>query len=143
MRGGVRLTLLRATDPGRVKEGLGSLPGVHAGLPIVSLEVWADQRQIVHRLAVTFRGTEIVNTGRPVSKAATQRVKQAQRALKKLLGQYRQSGKRPPASRLNAALNRVLQDRAAAAHHPPAHDPRLRARLNRRPRAVIGAGQRP
>jgi hypothetical protein len=87
--------MLRATDPGRVKGGLGSLPGVHAGLPVVSLEVWADQHQIVHRVAVTFRGTERVNTGKPVSEAATQEVKQAPRALKKLLGQYRQTGSGP------------------------------------------------
>jgi hypothetical protein len=37
------------------------MPGVHAGLPVMSLEVWADQHQIVHRVAVTFRGTERVS----------------------------------------------------------------------------------
>jgi len=60
MRGGVRLSVLRATDPGRVRS-FRFLPGVHSGGPVVSLEVWADRHQVVHRMAITFRGTERVD----------------------------------------------------------------------------------
>jgi hypothetical protein len=69
MRGGVRLSVLRATDPGRVKS-FRFLPGTHAVGPVVSLEVWADRHHVGHRMAVTFRGTLKVDTGKPVSKAA-------------------------------------------------------------------------
>jgi hypothetical protein len=109
MRGGVRLSVLQATVPGRVKT-FRFLPGVHpGGLPVVSLEVWADRQQVVHRMAITFRGTERVDTGKPVSKAATRELRQAEGAWRKLLRQYRQTGKRAPASVWNAAQNRVLQ----------------------------------
>ena len=109
MRGGVPLTVLRATDPGRVKI-FRFLPGVHpGGLPVVSLEVWADRRQVVHRMAITFRGTLRVDTGKPVSQAATRALRRAESAWRKLLHQYQRTGKRGPASVWNAAQNRVLQ----------------------------------
>lgn len=109
MRGGVRLSVLRATAPGRVKT-FRFLPGANTGgLPVVSLEVWADRHQVVHRMAITFRGTERVDTGKPVSKAATRDLRQAKDAWRKLLRQYRQTGKRAPASVWNAAQNRVFQ----------------------------------
>ena len=110
VRGGVRLTLLRATEPGRVKEGLGSLPGLHTGLPVVSLEVWADQHQVVHRLAVTFRGTLRVDTGKPVSQAAVRELRRAEDVWRTLRRHYQQTGKRGPARQWFAAWNRVSQD---------------------------------
>ena len=109
MRGGVRLTLLRATAPGRVKS-FRFLPGVHpGGLPVVSLDVWADRHQVVHRMAITFRGTERVDTGKPVSQARTRELRQAESTWRKLLHHYQRTGKRGPASVWNAAHNRVLQ----------------------------------
>jgi hypothetical protein len=109
MRGGVRLTLLLATTPGQVKS-YRFLPGVHTGgLPVESLEVWADRHQVVHRMAITFRGAIKVDTGKPVSKAATRELRQAESAWRKLLQRYRKTGNRPPASVSNAALDRVQQ----------------------------------
>jgi hypothetical protein len=109
MRGGVRLTVLRATDPGRVKI-FRFLPGVHpGGLPVVSLEVWADRHQVVHRMAITFRGIVRVDTGKPVSKAATRELRRAESAWRKLFHQYQRTGKRGPASVWNAVRNRLLQ----------------------------------
>ncbi|MGH3123648.1 MAG: hypothetical protein ACRDND_21885 [Streptosporangiaceae bacterium] len=109
MRDGVWLTLLRATDPGRVKI-FRFLPGVHpGGLPVVSLEVWADRHHLVHRMAITFRGTIRVDTGKPVSKAATRELRRAESTWRKLFHQYQRTGKRGPASVWNAARNRVLQ----------------------------------
>jgi hypothetical protein len=109
MRGSVRLTVLRAADPGRVKI-FRFLPGVHpGGLPVVSLEVWADRQQVVHRMAITFRGTVSVDTGKPVSKAATRALRRAESAWRKLFHQYQRTGKRSPASVWNVARNRVMQ----------------------------------
>jgi hypothetical protein len=109
VRGGVRLTLLRATAPGRVKS-FRFLPGVHPGvLPVVSLDVWADRHQIVHRMAITFRGTLTVDTGKPVSKAATRELRRAESAWRKLFHQYQKTRKRGPASVWNATRNRVQQ----------------------------------
>ena len=108
-RGGARLTVLQATDPGRVKI-FRFLPGVHpGGLPVVSLEVWADRHQVVHRMAITFRGAIRVDTGKPASKAATRRLRRAESAWRKLFHQYQRTGKRGPASVWNAVRNRVLQ----------------------------------
>lgn len=108
MRGGVRLSVLRATDPGRVKS-FRFLPGVHpGGLLVVSLEVWADRHQIVHRMAITFRGTLRVDTGKPASKAATRELRRAESGWRKLFHRYQRTGNRGPASVWNAARNRVL-----------------------------------
>jgi hypothetical protein len=109
MRGGVRLSVLRATDPGRVKS-FRFLPGVHpGGLPVVSLEVWADLHQVVRRMAITFRGTLKVDTGKPVSKAATRELRRAESAWRKLFHRYQRTGKRGPLSVWNATRNRVQQ----------------------------------
>ncbi|HZC60723.1 MAG TPA: hypothetical protein VE464_03695 [Streptosporangiaceae bacterium] len=107
MRGGVRLSVLRATDPGRVR-GFRFLPGVHSGGLVVSLEVWADRHQVVHRMAITFRSTERVDTGKPVSKAATRELRRAESAWRKLFHRYLRTGKRGPASVWNAARDRVV-----------------------------------
>ena len=109
MRGRVRLAVLRATDPGRVKI-FRFLPGVHpGGLPVVSLEVWAGRDQVVHRMAITFQGAIRVDTGKPVSKAATRELRRAESAWRKLFHHYQRTGKRGPARVWNAARNRVLQ----------------------------------
>jgi hypothetical protein len=70
--GGVRLKVLRATDPGRLTRR-DLLPVVYtSGQPVASLEVWVDRHGVVHRMAFTFRapGTRIM-LSKPVSKAAS------------------------------------------------------------------------
>jgi hypothetical protein len=68
------------------------LPGVHpGGLPVVSLEVWADWHQVVHRMAITFRGTIRIDTGNPVSKAATRGLRRAENAWRKCTSTQRVS----------------------------------------------------
>jgi hypothetical protein len=53
--GGVRLTVLRAAGPGRLTRRA-LLPAVFtSGQPVASLDVWADQHGVVHRVAFTFR----------------------------------------------------------------------------------------
>ena len=109
MRGGVRLTVLRATAPGRVNS-FRWLPGLYPGtLPVVSLEVWADRQQVVHHLAITFRGTIKVDTGKPVSKAATRDLRRAESAWRNLFHRYQRTGKRGPPSVWNATRSRVQQ----------------------------------
>jgi hypothetical protein len=83
-RGGVPLTVLRAAAPGCVTS-FRWLPGLYPGtLPVVSLEVWADRQQVVHHMAITFRGTIKVDTGKPVSKAATRELRRAQSVWRNL-----------------------------------------------------------
>jgi hypothetical protein len=75
----------------------------------VSLEVWADRHQVVHRMAMTFRGTLRVDTGKPVSKAATRELRRAESAWGRLFRQYQKTGKRGPLSVWNATRDRVPQ----------------------------------
>jgi hypothetical protein len=108
--GGTRLAVLRATDPGRLTRR-GLVPVAYtSGQPVVSLEVWVDRQQVVHRMAFTFRapGFRIALTT-PVSEAALQKVQQAKRALERIIreGQHAaQAGKRPDNRRLDVALRR-------------------------------------
>jgi hypothetical protein len=110
VRGGVRLTVLRATAPGRVKSFRWLPGGVYPGtLPVVSLVVWADRQQVVHRMAITFHGAIKVDTGKPVSKAATRELRRAESAWRTLFHRYQRTGKRGPLSVWDATRNRVQQ----------------------------------
>jgi hypothetical protein len=114
MRGGVRLAVLRATAPGRVKT-FRWLPGVYPGvLPVTSLELWTDRHQVVHHMAITFRGTIWVDTGKPVSKAAARELRRAETAWRTLFHRYQRTGKRGPLSVWNATRNRDQQARQNA-----------------------------
>jgi hypothetical protein len=70
MIGGLRLTVLRATDPGRLTQR-DLLPvmwtsGEHVG----SLEVWVDRQGVVHRMAFTFRAPGEIAPARPAAPTA-------------------------------------------------------------------------
>lgn len=72
--GGVRLKVLRATDPGRLTRRT-LLPAMYtSGQPVAALEVWVDQLGIVHRMAFTFRAPGGIALSKPVSKAASRKL---------------------------------------------------------------------
>jgi hypothetical protein len=76
-------------------------------------------QQVVYRMAITFRGTLKVDTGKPVSKAATRELRRAQRAWT----DFSTSTGRPGSGSL-------LHDGPPAAHHrSPPRDTHLPARL--------------
>jgi hypothetical protein len=82
--GGVRLTVLRATDPaGLTRHGL--LPVMYtSGQPVTSLTVWADQQGVVHRLAFTFSAPGVIALTTPVSQAALRKYHRAENFLPRL-----------------------------------------------------------
>lgn len=115
--GGIRLKVLRAADPGRVThlKALTELPGVNSyGEHVTSLQVWVDQHQVVHRMAITFSGPiHMLDPTKPVSKAAVEAYLQARRAVARLERQrdryHAQAGKWPPRGPLLTASNREDQ----------------------------------
>ena len=110
MRGDVRLTLLRVHRLRAAVKSFRFLPGVHpGGLTVKSLDVQADRHQVVHRMAITFRGTLRVDTGKPVSKAATRELRRAESAWRTLFHRYQRTGKRGPLRVWNATRDRVQQ----------------------------------
>ena len=101
--GGLRLTVLRATDPGRLTQR-DLLPvmwtsGQHVG----SLEMWADRQQVVHRIAFTLRAPSRIALSTPVSQAALRKYHQAESAHARL------EGKRVSEHRMRLAQRRLLQ----------------------------------
>jgi hypothetical protein len=71
--GGLQLTVLRATDPGRLTQR-DLLPvmwtsGQHVG----SLAVWVDRQQVVHRMAFTFRAPDVIAPAQPAAPSAPPR----------------------------------------------------------------------
>jgi hypothetical protein len=105
--GGVRLTVLRATDPARVKN-LSSLPDVHTvGEKVAALTVWVDEHHVVYRMAVTFRGSLNISTHHPVSQAAVRAVHRDTRAWEKIVRRFKQTGKWPPASVMRPVEDRL------------------------------------
>jgi len=76
--------------------------------------VWADRHQVVRRMAITFRGTLRVDTGKPASKAATRELRRAASAWRKLFHRYQRTGERGPLSVWDATRNRVQQARQNA-----------------------------
>jgi hypothetical protein len=101
--GGQRLTVLRATDPGRLTQR-GLLPVVWtSGQHVGSLEVWADRQQVVYRMAFTFRAPGRIALSTPVSQAALRKYHQAGRAHARL------EGKRVSEHRMRLAQRRLMQ----------------------------------
>ncbi len=107
--GGVRLKVLRATDPGSLTRRA-LLPVMYtSGLSVGSLAVWVDQQGVVHRMAFTFLAFARIALSTPVSKAALRKYLRAGRALPRLVRHFRQIGKPVPESRITLALRRESQ----------------------------------
>jgi hypothetical protein len=82
--GGVRLKLLRATDPHNLTRHT-LLPVMWtSGQAVSSLEIWVDRYGVVHRMAFTFRAPARIMLSTPVSKAALATYKRAERALEQV-----------------------------------------------------------
>lgn len=83
--GGVRLKLLRATDPGGLTHR-GLLPVLWTShQPVGSLEMWVDRTGVVHRMTYTFRSPAGVAATQPSSQAALRAYQQAQNAYTHLV----------------------------------------------------------
>lgn len=104
--GGVRLKVLRATEPQRLTRR-GLLPVVWtSGQPVGSLQVWVDGRAVVHRMAFTFRARGRISLSTPVSKEALAAYKRAALALSRVQSSYVRAGSRVPKSQVRMALRR-------------------------------------
>jgi len=104
--GGVRLKVLRATDPYRLTRR-GLLPVVWtSGQPVGSLEVWVDGHGVVHRMAFTFRARGRIMVSTPVSKEALAAYRQAERALLHVQFSYVRPGSRVLKSQVKMAVRR-------------------------------------
>jgi hypothetical protein len=68
--GGLRLTVLRATDPGRLTQRDLLLVMWTSGQHVGSLEVWVDRQGVVHRMAFTFRAPDVIAPARPAAPSA-------------------------------------------------------------------------
>ena len=67
--GGVRLKVLRATDPGNLTRR-NLLPVMStSGLPVGSLTLWVDGQGVAHRMAFTFISYAKIASSKPVSAA--------------------------------------------------------------------------
>jgi hypothetical protein len=111
--GGVRLKVLRATDPGNLTRR-NLLPVMYtSGLSVGSLTVWVDGQGVVHRMAFTFLGYARIMLSKPVSAAALRNYQRAQRAAARTmarLGRYQaRTGKSAPQRPETLALLRVNQ----------------------------------
>jgi hypothetical protein len=106
--GGVRLKVLRATNPGGLTHR-DLLPVLwtsdqHVG----SLEMWVDGRGVVQRMTYTFRFPAGIAASQPASQAAVRKYQQAQRAFSRLLGSSARSH-RIPRRRITLAERRMNQ----------------------------------
>jgi hypothetical protein len=111
--GGVRLKVLRATDPGNLTRR-NLLPVMYtSGLSVGSLTVWVDGQGVVHRMAFTFIAYARIMLSKPVSTAALRNYQRAQRAegrtIKRLDRYHARTGKRIPQRPINLAALRVNQ----------------------------------
>ena len=111
--GGVRLKVLRATDPGNLTRR-NLLPVMYtSGLSVGSLAVWVDGQGVVHRMTFTFLGYAGIMLSKPASTAALRDYQRAQRAearTMKRLGRYQaRTGKPAPQRPETLALLRVNQ----------------------------------
>ena len=122
--GGVRLTVLTATDPfGLTRRDL--LPVIWTSAePVASLRVWADSRGVVHRMTYSFRywPASILPTT-PVSRAAVRRWHQSERAVHQAFlrsARYKErTGKQAPRRWVRLATLREQLFLTMA--YPPAH----------------------
>lgn len=113
MIGGVRLKVLRATDPGSLTRRA-LLPVMYtSGQSVGSLAVWVDGQGVVHRMAFTFLAYDGIMLSKPVSTAALRNYHRAERAqarTRKMLDRYHaRTGKRIPQRLINLAERRVDQ----------------------------------
>ena len=111
--GGVRLKVLRATDPGNLTRR-NLLPVMYtSGLSVGSLTVWVDGQGVVHRMAFTFLAYAKIALSKPVSMAALRNYQRAQRAaartMKRLSRYQARTGKPAPQRPETLALLRVNQ----------------------------------
>jgi hypothetical protein len=111
--GGIRLTVLRATDPGSLTRR-NLLPVMYtSGLSVGSLAVWVDGQGVVHRMAFTFISYAKIALSKPVSTAALanyQRALRAQaRTMARLNRYHARTGKRIPDRPLRLAQLRADQ----------------------------------
>ena len=111
--GGVRLKVLRATDPGNLTRRA-LLPVLYtSGLSVGSLAVWVDGQGVVHRMAFTFISYAKIALSKPVSTAALRDYQHALRAegrtMARLNRSYARTGKRIPERPLRLAQLRADQ----------------------------------
>jgi len=111
--GGVRLTVLRATDPGNLTRRA-LLPVLYtSGLSVGSLAVWVDGRGVVHRMAFTFISYAKIALSKPVSTAALANYQRALRAQGRTMARLNRShvrtGKQMPQRPIILAARRVQQ----------------------------------
>ena len=79
--GGVRLKVLRATDPRRLTDRA-LLPVVWtSGQPVSSLEIWVDRHGVTHRMAFTFRAPGRIILSTPVSRDALAAYRRAEHTM--------------------------------------------------------------
>ena len=111
--GGVRLKVLRATNPGNLTRR-NLLPVMStSGLSVGSLTLWVDGQGVVHRMAFTFLSYAKIASSKPVSAAALldyQRALRAEgRTISRLNRYHVRTGKRIPERPLRLAALRVQQ----------------------------------
>jgi hypothetical protein len=111
--GGVRLKVLRASNPGNLTRR-NLLPVMYSlGLSVGSLTVWVDGQGVVHRMAFTFISYAGIMPGKPVSTAALRGYQRAQRAeartIARLQRYHARTGKRIPERPLRLPVLRVDQ----------------------------------
>jgi hypothetical protein len=94
--GGIRLKVLHATNPAHLTRR-NLLPVMYtSGQPVASVQVWVDRYGVVHRLAFTSRAPATrIMLSKPVSKAALQAYRRAERALPRVPeSQFRRAQRR-------------------------------------------------
>jgi len=111
--GGVRLKVLRATDPGNLTRRNLLPVSYTSGQSVGSLTVWVDGQGVVHRMTFTFLGYARIMLSKPVSTAALRDYQLAQRAaartMKRLSRYQARTGKPAPQRPETLALLRVNQ----------------------------------
>jgi hypothetical protein len=107
--GGVRLKVLRATDPHRLTHHALLPVTWTSGQPVGSLELWVDGHGVVHRMAFTFRARGRILLSTPVSEKALAAYGRAELALTSVQSHYVQPGSRIPKRQLRTAMRRYNQ----------------------------------
>jgi hypothetical protein len=107
--GGVKLKVLRATDPHRLTHHA-LLPVMWtSGQPVGSLELWVDGHGVVHRMAFTFRARGRIMLITPVSEKALAAYGRAELALTSVQSHYVQPGSRIPKRQVRTTMRRANQ----------------------------------
>jgi hypothetical protein len=111
--GGVRLRVLRATDPGNLTRR-NLLPVMYtSGQSVGSLTLWVDGQGATHRMAFTFLGYAKIALSKPASTAALRDYQRAQRAeqrtIERLDRSHARTGKPMPLRPVSLAALRARQ----------------------------------